>query len=249
LVLRANAFKSAVLEPESTNIDVHVLHGGFLRGMGLRGGNIISKAEVTGLSRQDDVWRVETPVGEFEAPVVVNAAGAWADVMAKRAGVTTVGLTPKRWTVILFDPPSDIEIDTWPLVIDADENWYFKPDAGKILASPADEMPVEVSDAQPDELDIALIADTIERITTMRVGRISHSRAGLRTFAPDKTPVVGFASDTEGFFWLAGRGGYGIETSPAMGVAVASLIVDGSLPLEFLEAGVSEADLPPRRFT
>jgi D-arginine dehydrogenase len=248
-VLRADAIKSAVLEPESTDIDVHALQGGFLRGMGLRDGNIITKAEVTGLSRQNDVWRVETPVGEFEAPVVVNAAGAWADVVAKRAGVATVGLTPKRRTVILFDPPSDIEIDTWPLVIDADENWYFKPDAGKILASPADETPVEASDAQPDERDIALIADTIERITTMRVGRISHSRAGLRTFAPDKTPVVGFASDTKGFFWLAGQGGYGIETSPAMGVAVASLIVEGSLPLEFLEAGVSEADLTPRRFT
>jgi D-arginine dehydrogenase len=125
----------------------------------------------------------------------------------------------------------------------------FKPYAGKILASRADETPVEASDAQPEELDIALIADTIERITTMRVGRISHSRAGLPTFAPDQTPVVGFASNTEGFFWLAGQGGYGVETSPAIGVAVANLIVDGNLPLEFLEAGVSEADLTPRRFT
>jgi D-arginine dehydrogenase len=248
-VLRADAFESAVLEPDSTDMDVHALHGGFLRGMRSRGGDIITKAEVTGLSRQNDVWRVETPAGRFEASVVVNAAGAWADVVAERASVATVGLTPKRRTVILFDPPSDVEIDRWPLVIDADENWYFKPDAGKILASPADETPIEPTDAQPEELDIALIADAIERMTTMRVGQIFHRRAGLRTFAPDKTPVVGFASDTKGFFWLAGQGGYGIETSPALGVAVASLIVDGSLPLEFLEAGVSEADLTLRRFT
>jgi D-arginine dehydrogenase len=248
-VLRADAFESAVLESESTDMDVHALHSGFLRGMRSRGGDIITNAEVTGLSRQDDVWRVETPVDRFEAPVVVNAAGAWADVVAERAGVATVGLTPKRRTVILFDPPSDAEIDTWPMVIDADENWYFKPEAGKILASPADETPVEACDAQPEELDIALIVDAIERMTTMRVGRISHSRAGLRTFASDKTPVVGFASDTVGFFWLAGQGGYGIETAPAMGVAVASLIVDGSLPSKFLEAGLSEADLTPRRFT
>jgi D-arginine dehydrogenase len=239
-VLRADAFESAVLEPDSTDMDVHALHGGFLRGMRSRGGDIITKAEVTGLSRQNDVWRVETPAGRFEASVVVNAAGAWADVVAERASVATVGLTPKRRTVILFDPPSDVEIDRWPLVIDADENWYFKPDAGKILASPADETPIEPTDAQPEELDIALIADAIERMTTMRVGQIFHRRAGLRTFAPDKTPVVGFASDTEGFFWLAGQGGYGIETSLAMGVAVASLIVDGSLPLEFMEAGVPE---------
>ncbi|MGB0554432.1 MAG: NAD(P)/FAD-dependent oxidoreductase [Alphaproteobacteria bacterium] len=247
-VLRAEAFDSAVLEPESTDMDVHALHGGFLRGTRSRGGDIITNAEVTGLTRQDGVWRVETPAGGFEAPVVVNAAGSWADVVAERAGVGTVGLTPKRRTVILFDPPSDVAIDAWPLVIDADENWYFKPDAGKVLASPADETPVEASDAQPEELDIALIADAIERMTTMRVGRISHSRAGLRTFASDKTPVVGFAPDAEGFFWLAGQGGYGIETSPAMGVATASLIVDGNLPSEFLEAGVSEADLTPRRF-
>ena len=247
-VLRPDAFASAVLEPDSTDMDVHALHGGFLREFRRSGGSLVTNAEVMSLERQDGTWRLETTAGRFEAPVVVNAAGAWADVIASRAGVKPVGLTPKRRTVILFDPPDDSEIADWPLVIDAEENWYFKPDAGKVLASPADETPVEPYDAQAEEIDIATIADSMERMTSMRVGRISHSRAGLRTFTDDKTPVVGFAPDAEGFFWFAGQGGYGIETSPAMGVAAASLIVEGRLPEAFEAEGLSASALSPERF-
>ena len=208
---------------------------------------VFTDAEAKGLERQGGVWRVDTPAGEFEAPVIVNAAGAWGDVVAARSGVAPVGLQPKRRTVILFDPPGGADISEWPLVIDADENWYFKPDAGKVLASPADENPSEPCDAQPAELDIAIVADAIERMTSMKVGQISHSWAGLRTFVQDKTPVVGFAPQAPGFFWLVGQGGYGIETSPAMGVAAASLIVEGRLPAAFPETGVTEADLSPER--
>lgn len=247
-VLREEAFASAVFEPESTDMDVHGLHGGFLRGFRQSGGELVTDAEVLALEHRNGAWQVETRAGRFAAPVVVNAAGAWADVIAARAGVTPIGLTPKRRTVILFDPPEDYEIADWPLVIDAEENWYFKPDAGKVLASPADETPVEPCDAQAEEMDIATIADSIERVTTMRVGRISHSRAGLRTFTSDKTPVVGFAPDAKGFFWFAGQGGYGIETSPAMGIAAASLIVDGSLPKSFEAEGLSASALTPERF-
>ena len=246
-VLQPEAFESAVLEPESTDMDVHALHGGFLQGFRASGGVVFTDAEAKGLERQGGVWRVDTPAGEFEAPVIVNAAGAWGDVVAARSGVAPVGLQPKRRTVILFDPPVGADISEWPLVIDADENWYFKPDAGKVLASPADENPSEPCDAQPEELDIAIVADAIERMTSMKVGQISHSWAGLRTFVQDKTPVVGFAPQAPGFFWLVGQGGYGIETSPAMGVAAASLIVEGRLPAAFPETGVTEADLSPER--
>lgn len=247
-VLREDAFKSAVLEPDSTDIDVHALHGGFLRMFRAKGGDVVTDAEAQRLERRDGIWSIDTPAGNFRAPIVVNAAGAWADVVASRAGASEMGLVPKRRTVILFDPPPRADIDEWPLVIDAEENWYFKPDAGKVLASPADETPVDPCDAQPEEIDIALVADAIERMTTMTVGRISHSRAGLRTFAADKTPVVGFAPDADGFFWLAGQGGYGIETSPAMGVAAEALIVEGTLSETFVNAGVSAQDLTPARF-
>ncbi|MED5575771.1 MAG: FAD-dependent oxidoreductase, partial [Pseudomonadota bacterium] len=222
-VLNPEMFEQAIFEPKSTDIDVHALHGGFLKVFAGRGGEIICDAEVKGMQRADGAWHVETKVGSFAARIVVNAAGAWGDVIAARAGVHPMGLTPKRRTVILFDPPPDVDIEDWPLVIDADESWYFKPDAGKVLASPADETPVEPYDAQAEELDVALIADAIERMTSMTVGRISHSRAGLRTFTADKTPVVGFAPDAEGFFWLVGQGGYGIETSPAMGELTCAL--------------------------
>jgi len=247
-VLKPDAFARAVLEPESTDIDVHALHGGFLKAFAGAGGELVCDAEVQELQRVDDNWRVKTKAGSFEAPIVVNAAGAWGDVVAERAGIHPMGLTPKRRTVILFDPPPDVKIEDWPLVIDADENWYFKPDAGKVLASPADETPVAPYDAQAEELDIALIADAIERMTDMQVGRISHSRAGLRTFAADKTPVVGFAPDAEGFFWLVGQGGYGIETSPAMGELASALIVDGKAPAHFTEAGFSVRDVSPDRY-
>ena len=247
-VLRPEGIASALYEPQSMDMDVHALHGGFLRGFRQQGGDLVTGAEVHRLNRTGDVWHVETRAGVFSAPVVIDAAGAWADAVAGRAGVRPVGLTPKRRTVILFDPPAGSAIDAWPMVIDAEESWYFKPDAGKVLASPADETPVAPCDAQPEELDVALIAGRMEAVTTMPVRRIGHRRAGLRTFTADKTPAVGFAPDAEGFFWLAGQGGYGIETSPALGEAAAALIVDGKLPKRYAEAGVTEADLRPDRF-
>ena len=247
-VLKPEAFDSVVFEPESTDIDVHSLHGGFLKAFGGQGGDVICDAEVLAMQQVKDIWHVRTKSGSFEAPFVINASGAWGDVVAQRANVHPMGLTPKRRTVILFDPPSDVNIKNWPLVIDADENWYFKPEAGKVLASPADETPVEPCDAQAEELDIAYIVDAIERMTTMKVGRISHSRAGLRTFLPDKTPVVGKAPDAKGFFWLVGQGGYGIETSPALGELASSLIVDGEVPARFIKEGFSIEDVSPERF-
>lgn len=247
-VMRPDAFRNGLHEPESTDINVHALHGGFLKGLRARGGTVVTDAEVTALTHQEGVWTVETGAGAaYRAPVVVNAAGAWADVVAKLAGVRPVGVVPKRRTAMLFDPPAEQVIESWPLVIDMDEQWYFKPDAGKLLGSPADETPIEPCDVQPEELDIAIAADRIERMSTLKIGRISHRWSGLRTFAEDKSPVVGFAPDAEGFFWLAGQGGYGIETSPAMSMAAASLIVERKLPESFAGYGLSPLDVAPDR--
>lgn len=247
-VMRSDAFQYGLLEPESTDMDVHALHGGFLRGFRSRGGIVVTNTEVSALTRDGDDWIAETRGGDtYKAPVVVNAAGAWADVVAELAGVRTVGLVPKRRTAMLFDPPSEQKIENWPLVIDMDEQWYFKPDAGKLLGSPADETPIEPCDVQPEEIDIAIAVDRIETASALKVGRISHRWSGLRTFAEDKTPVVGFAPDSDGFFWLAGQGGYGIETSPAMSAAAASLIVDGKLPDSFDGYALSQSDIAPDR--
>ena len=229
-------------------MDVHALHGGFLRGLRARGGRIITDAEVIGLSRDLGIWTAVTRGGNtYQAPIVVNAAGAWADLVAKLAGVHPLGLIPKRRTAMLFDPPAGQNIETWPLVIDIDEQWYFKPDAGRVLVSPADETPVEPCDVQPEEIDIANAVDRIERMTSMKIVRIDHQWSGLRTFAEDKTVVVGFAPDAEGFFWLAGQGGYGIETSPSLAAAAVSLIIDGGLPDRFSAFGLAPEDISPAR--
>ncbi len=250
-VLRPEAVATALHEADSKEIDVHALHEGFLRGLRHRGGEIALDAEVQSLRRPEgkgQSWRIETADESYEAPVVINAAGAWADEIAKMADLEPVGLTPKRRTVILFDPPADTPIEDWPLVIAADESWYFKPEAGRLMASPADETPTLPCDAQAEEIDMAQAAHRIETATHMAIGRILHRRAGLRIFAVDKTPVVGFAPETEGFFWLAGQGGYGIKTSPAMSEMAASLIVNGSLPAHFTAEGLDARDFAPDRF-
>jgi D-arginine dehydrogenase len=246
--LRPDYVLGAVFEPDAMDIDVHALHQGFLRGLQQQGGRLVTDARVEGLRRDGDLWRVDTKAGTFEAPVVVDAAGAWADEVAALAGLVPVGLAAKRRTAILFDPPDDAEIGAWPAVIDVAEKFYFKPDAGKILGSPADETPQPPADAQADELDVAVAVDRIERASSLQVGRIAHRWAGLRTFAPDKTPVVGFDAAAPGFFWFAGQGGYGIQTAPAMGRLAAALIGGRGMPDDLASLGVTEAAISPARF-
>lgn len=237
----------ALYEPTAEDIDVHALHGGFLRGLRRRGGRLVTGARVEALARAGGEWTAGTPVGRFAAPVVVNAAGAWADVVAELAGLRPIGLVPKRRTAFTFDPPEGWEIAAWPATIDIDERFYFKPDAGRILGSPADETPSPPCDAQPEELDIAIGVYRIETATRLTVRRLASRRAGLRSFVADKTPVAGFDDDSEGFFWLAGQGGYGIQTSPAMARAAAALITTGDLPADLKARGLETATLAPGR--
>ena len=246
--LRPGYVASAFYEEDARDMDVHAIHQGFLRGFRASGGRLVCNAEVLGLARAGDAWKIETRAGTFTADVVINAAGAWADVLARMAGAKPVGLVPKRRTAVTIEPPADSNFRRWPAVIDVDEQFYWKPDAGQLILSPADETPTEPQDAQPEELDIALCIDRVERASTLAIRRVARKWAGLRSFVKDKTPVAGFATDAPNFFWLAGQGGYGIMTSPAMGRIAAALAQRKAMPADIAARGVSAADLSPARF-
>ena len=246
-VIRRDYVAGGVFEPDAMDIDVHAVHRGYLRGIGAGGGRIVTSAEVRGLARINGRWHAETSAGQFVAEIVINAAGAWCDEIGRTAGFRPIGLVPKRRTVITFDPPAGIRVADWPVVLDVDEQFYFKPDAGRVLATPADETPMPPCDVQPEEIDIAVTVDRIERATSMSVGRIAAKWAGLRSFVPDKTLVAGFDAATDGFFWLAGQGGYGIQTSPAMGRIVSALVMGKPFPEDLADLGVTAAMLDPAR--
>ncbi len=228
-ILREDYVAGAVVEPGSLHIDVAGLLEAFLRGFRRRGGELVTKAEATRIERRDRRWEVVSEGRSWCAPVVVNAAGAWCDDVAKRAGVRPIGLRPLRRTAIVFDPPSGADVRSWPLVIDADEEFYVKPEGTRLLASPCDETPSEPCDARPEDHDIALAAERVQRATTLEIRHIRSSWAGLRSFVADRAPVIGMDPEHRGFFWLAGQGGFGIMTSPAAARAAASLIVTGEL--------------------
>ena len=246
-IMRPDYAAGGVFEPDAMGIDVNALHQGYLRGLKARGGALVTDAELTGLSQSGDIWRAETRAGVYQAPVVVNAAGAWCDLVGELAGARPIGLVPKRRTAFIFDAPDDCDPDGWPLLADIDEEFYIKPDGGRLLGSPADETPMPPQDIQPDELDIAIAVDRIEKATTVKIARIHNKWAGLRSFVADKTLVAGFDSEAQGFFWLAGQGGYGIQTAPAMGTIVAALASGGAFPAHVAERGVSASDLDPAR--
>ncbi len=245
--LREDWLRGGVLEPDAQDIDTHGCLQGFLRVARTHGAQVLPRAEVTGLERRDGRWQILSRAGEVRAEIVINAAGAWADTVAGLAGVARRGIVPKRRTAFLFAPPEGVSARDWPMVIGPGEAFYFKPDAGMILGSPADETPSEPMDAQPDELDVAIAVDRIQQVADLPIRRIARRWAGLRSFAPDKTPVVGFDPDAAGFFWLAGQGGYGFHTAPALAAVAAGLIVRGTMPEPIADLGVTEAHLAPGR--
>ncbi len=245
--LRPGYVVSAFYEEDARDMDVHAIHQGFLRGFRAAGGRLVCDAEVTRLSRNGAGWTITTRAGTFTADVIINAAGAWADVLARMAGAKPVGLVPKRRTAVTIEPPAESGFRSWPAVIDVDEQFYWKPDAGQLILSPADETPVEPQDIQPEEMDIAICVDRVDQATTLAIRRVLRKWAGLRSFVRDKSPVAGFAPEAPGFFWLAGQGGYGIMTSPAMGRVAAALAQQKPLPDDIAAHGVTAADLAPQR--
>jgi D-arginine dehydrogenase len=247
-LLRAGYLARAALDSDALDIDVNTLHQGFLRGARSAGATLISGGAVTEARRRNGLWSIELRDGPVSAPVLINAAGAWADELAQICGARTLGLQPLRRTALLIDAPAGVDIKKWPAVIDADEQFYFKPDAGRLLLSPADETPSAPCDAQPEEFDIAVAVDRVQTALDIEVHRIGHRWAGLRTFSPDRLPVLGFDPQLAGFFWCAGQGGYGIQTAPAMARAAAALAKHESLPDELAAEGLTAQDLSPNRF-
>lgn len=243
-VLLPEAAAAGVIEPDAADIDVALLHQHFVQRLRALDGTIVTGAGAAIPQRRlGGGWSV----GEWHAPVVVNAAGAWADEVAAAAGVTPLGLRPLRRTAFIVPGPPGC--GRWPLVYALGDRFYFKPEAGEnLLCSPVDETPSEPCDARPEPIDIARAIDAINEATTLGVRHVRRSWAGLRTFSPDRNPVMGFDPDAAGFFWLVGQGGTGIQTAPAQGLVTAGLVLDGALPDSLTALGLDTAMLAPARF-
>jgi D-arginine dehydrogenase len=246
-VLRREKVLGAVYEPDAADMDVHAIHQGYLRGIKRSGGRVVNDAELRRLQRVGDVWRVHAGSSVYEAPVVINAAGAWADVVGAMAGARPIGLQPRRRSAFIFAPPAGVPSAGWPMTASVTEDWYFKPDAGMLLGSPANVDPVEPQDIQPEELDIAIAIDRIQAMTTLEIRRPTRTWAGLRSFVPDGDLVGGWDAQAPGFFWVAAQGGYGIQTSPAMGESCAALVRGLPLPERIASFGLTAAMLAPDR--
>ena len=246
-VLKAEKIESGLWEPAAGDIDVHAIHGAYLRAARASGATMLLDAPVTEMEHRSGVWHVTVPGKILEAPVVANCAGAWGDVIGRMAGAAPVGLVPMRRTAFTFRGPSGMDHGAWPLVADDGESFYFKPEAGLILGSLADEQPSEPCDAAPEELDLALAAHRIMEWTTLDIRRMESRWAGLRSFVPDRLPVTGFDPSCEGFFWNVGQGGAGIQTSTGLSAYAACVILGNNLPQDLVDAGLDPGTLSPSR--
>ena len=227
-ILRAAKVQRAVLDPTAMSLDAHKLLDSFRRQLVAAGGRVINNARVTGLARTGGRWQIDFGDQRLAADMVVNAAGAWGDEIAALAGLRPLGLQPLRRTALLLDIGRDVS--AWPLIHRIEGGLYFKPEAGQLMVSLADETPSPACDARPDELDLAMIVERFEATTTVKVRRLGQTWAGLRSFMPDEIPAVGFDPAAEGFFWLVGQGGYGMQTAPALGRIAARLMAGGDSP-------------------
>jgi D-arginine dehydrogenase len=234
-----------VLEPDAMAIDTAALLAGFVAGVRRRGGTVLTSAEAFALHRDERRWVVRAGEHTVRAVHVVDAAGAWGDVVAARAGVAPLGLRPKRRTAALVPAPDWVA--TWPLVMDVAGRYYIEPESGGLLVSPADEHDVDPCDARPEELDVAWALEQLATATEVPVRTVHRAWAGLRTFAPDRAPVIGADPDVPGFWWLVGQGGAGIKTAPAMAATLAGLLRDGRVPEPVAARGISAAALSPSR--
>ncbi|GGA26325.1 NAD(P)/FAD-dependent oxidoreductase [Neptunicoccus cionae] len=246
-LLRAGYANAGMLDRGGQDIDVAALHQGYLRQFKSRGGTLLRDAEVISLQHDATGWSVDTKAGTLKAPVVVNAAGAWADQIGALAEAEAIGLKPKRRTAMMVQEPAGFTRRDAPITIDIEEQFYLKPDAGRLLLSPADETPSDPCDAQPDEMDVAICADRIMKAFDLDIRRIETKWAGLRSFVADKEPVIGFSTTAQGFFWMAGQGGYGIQTAPAAGRLASALVQGKPVPSDLIDHGFDQARVSPER--
>lgn len=246
-ILEAERIAAALLLPDIRDIDAAALLQGYLKVFRARGGTLRLDSGVEAIGRTDGVWVIQTTSGAIRAKTLVNAAGAWADQIASLAGLAPKDLTPTRRTMVVVDAPAGVDVRHWPLVGDAAETFYFKPDAGRLVVSPADHSPVAAQDIQPDEWDVAVAVDRLETATSLRVQRVEHRWAGLRTVSPDEEPIIGFDRDAPDFLWAAGFGGFGVQAASAAGRCCEALICLQSLPADLSASGVDLEQLSPGR--
>jgi len=247
-LLRPGHAAGGFVNADAQDIDVHALLGGYLRLFRQRGGTVLTGAPVAAM-RQDGGWTLTAGESRIEAGIVVNAAGAWADRIAALAGAAPAGLTPRRRSAITFRPPGGVDVGAMPMVVDADEQFYLKPEAGRLMASPADETPSAPCDSRPEEIDIAICVDRITAAFDLEVRRIESSWSGLRTFAVDRAPLCGFDPEVKGLFWLAAQGGYGVQTAPALARLTAALATGSAPDAEIAAAGLDLGDISPGRLS
>jgi D-arginine dehydrogenase len=239
-------WSEALHQPACADIDVAGLHQHYLGAARRHGAEIVCRARVAAIARERGAWTITSERGEsWRAATLVNAAGAWADEIARLAAVRPIGITPLRRTVAVLrvDPPAPADL---PLVLDIKGGFYFKPDAGRLWLSPHDEIPSDPCDAAPEELDIAVAIDRFQQVTDWRIAAVERRWAGLRSFAPDRLPVYGADGDAPDFFWFAGQGGFGIQTAPAAARLGAQALL-GQGP-DAITARIDPAMFTPRRF-
>jgi D-arginine dehydrogenase len=245
--LRESYARRAVLDAGTADLDVDLIHRGFLRQIKDAGSQVVCNAEVTALEHGSQ-WTIATRAGTFQAARVVNAGGAWASRIGALAGARPIVIQPKRRSIAVVPAPDGEASDEWPLIGDAGETWYCKPQSGKLLVSPADATPVDPHDAFADDMTLAEGIERFQEAMDIEVTRVEHTWGGLRSFASDGNPVCGYDAVAPRFFWLAGQGGYGIQTSPALSSLAAALIEGGEVPQSIAEEGFDVAAVLPQRF-
>jgi D-arginine dehydrogenase len=246
--LRAGVVQGALWDGAAQDIDVHALHQGFLRGFRQQGGELRCATAPRAVRHDGRRWHVELNGGEtVHARQVVNAAGAWADQLAALFGAAPIGLEPRRRSAFTFKAPEGMDVSGWPAVVGIDESYYFKPDAGRLLGSPANADATVPHDVAPEELDIAMGIHAIEAVTTLTIRRPASTWAGLRSFVADGELVIGLDERSPGFLWLAAQGGYGIQSAAGASELAASLLCGEPLPGTLAAHGVDPRAFAPQR--
>ena len=248
-LLRAQGLSGGLYTERCADIEVNELHRGYLRLFQSRGGTLSKQCEVTGLEQVSNGWQINTSREVLRADIVINAAGAWADEIAQLAGLDRIGLQPLKRTACLIPVPTGVRSDGWPMLVDVEESFYLKPDAGAFLLSPADETLTPPGDVQADDMEIAVAVSRLEEATTLNVDRVTHRWAGLRSFVADRTPVIGFDPSKSGFFWVAALGGYGIQTAPAVSRLAAALALGSRTDADLAMHGIVPSAFSPQRLT
>ena len=240
-LVRPGVISHAVFESGVHDIDVSELLQGYRRLIQRHQSQIQCDAEALSIDRRNGLWQVQTRPGDYKAPLIVNAAGAWADPVAQMAGLVPLGITPMRRSAAIIPLPKELDSRSWPFIVSAAEDFYFGPEAGKLLVSPADETPVAPHDAYADDMALAVAIDKIQNLLNFEINRVEHSWGGLRSFSPDRTQVIGFDPRTEGFFWHAGQGGFGIQSAPGAAQLAGALIKGQSVSELLQQEGVDPA--------